>query len=47
MGLFKADFFRSLAIGFALGAVMVFTILSSQGSMSGAVVPQAIAATSE
>jgi hypothetical protein len=27
MGLFTADLYRSLAIGFALGAVIVFSVL--------------------
>ena len=27
MGLFKADFYRSLAVGFALGAGIVFAVL--------------------
>ena len=27
MGLFKADLYRSLALGFALGAVIVFLVL--------------------
>ena len=48
MGLFKADLFRSLAIGFALGAVAVFTMLSNQsGGVASAVVPQALAAPSQ
>ena len=27
MGLFKSDLYRSFAVGFALGAVIVFTVL--------------------
>ena len=47
MGLFKPDFYRSFAIGFALGAVAVFAMLgdSGQGIASG-VVPSAVAAPS-
>lgn len=49
MGLFKPDFFRSFAIGFALGAVVVFgTVSGSSGSVfTGGVVPAAIAAPAE
>lgn len=41
MGLFKADFYRSFAIGFALGAVVVFSML---GDAANPVVTPAIAA---
>lgn len=41
MGLFKADFYRSFAIGFALGAVAVFAML---GEAASPVVPVAVAA---
>lgn len=45
MGLFKPDFYRSFAIGFALGAVVVFTTLSETGSpITDGVVPSAVAA---
>ena len=48
MGLFKPDFYRSFAIGFALGAVVVFATVGSTGSMfTGSVVTPAIAATAE
>jgi len=49
MGLFKPDFFRSFAIGFALGAVVVFaTVSGNSGSVfTGGVVPAAIAAPAE
>jgi hypothetical protein len=49
MGLFKPDFYRSFAIGFALGAVAVFTSLNgSSGSVfAGGLVPSAIAAPAE
>ena len=46
MGLFKPDFFRSLAIGFAVGAVIVFASLGinpGQDIVNG-VVPAAEAA---
>lgn len=41
MKLLQADFYRSFAIGFALGAVVVFTAL---GQSSESMVPSAIAA---
>ncbi|MFA7588664.1 MAG: hypothetical protein WCY11_21165 [Novosphingobium sp.] len=41
MGLFKADFYRSFAIGFALGAVAVFGVVS--GSVNNPLVSAAIA----
>lgn len=41
MRLFKADFYRTFAIGFALGAVMVFTVMDGSND---SVVPSAIAA---
>ena len=45
MGLFKADFYRSFAIGFALGAVVVFTAFPDPAkSIAEGVVPQAVAA---
>lgn len=45
MGLFKADLFRSLAIGFALGAVVVFGALGGNvGSIANGVAPAAEAA---
>ncbi len=34
MGLFKPDFFRSLAIGFAVGAVLVFSMIDSGAGSS-------------
>ena len=43
MGLFKPDFYRSFAIGFALGAVAVFGSLGS--SAMNTMVPQAVAAS--
>ena len=42
MGLFKADLYRALAVGFLLGSLAVF---ASVGGVSSAVAPQAIAAT--
>jgi len=42
MGLFRPDFYRSFAIGFALGAVVVFSALS--GQPGNPVVSEAIAA---
>jgi hypothetical protein len=46
MGLFTPDLFRSLAIGFALGAVVVFATLggSAGSDLAKGVVPTAIAA---
>ena len=45
MGLFKADFYRSFFVGFALGAVIVFSTVGSwTGSIGSDVVPAAIAA---
>ncbi len=41
MKLLQADFYRSFAVGFALGAVVVFTAL---GQNSESMVPSAIAA---
>ena len=41
MGLFKADLYRALAVGFLLGSVAVF---ACAGGPSTNVVPQAIAA---
>ena len=34
MGLFKPDFFRSLAVGFAVGAVIVFSTIGSDAGSS-------------
>lgn len=49
MGLFKPDFFRSFAIGFALGAVVVFgTVSGNSGNVfTGGVVTAAVAAPAE
>ena len=46
MGLFKADLYRSLAIGFALGAVIVFSVLGINPSqnLANGVAPPAEAA---
>ena len=46
MGLFKADLYRSLAVGFALGAVIVFTALGIDPShnLANNVAPPAEAA---
>lgn len=41
MRFLKADFYRTFAIGFALGAVMVFTVMDGSNDT---VVPSAIAA---
>ncbi|MET0587530.1 MAG: hypothetical protein ABWZ75_03325 [Novosphingobium sp.] len=44
----KPNFYRSFAIGFALGAVAVFASVGNNGSLfSGSVVTPAIAATAE
>lgn len=45
MGLFKADFYRSFGIGFALGALIVFGTLG--GTVVNPVVGQAWAAEGE
>ena len=49
MGLFKADLFRSLAIGFVVGAALVFAALggSAGTELAQGVVPSAIAAPSK
>ena len=49
MGLFKPDFYRSFAIGFALGAVVVFGSMGINGSgpFTGAIAPAAVAASVE
>ncbi|MCC6828658.1 MAG: hypothetical protein IT550_10570 [Novosphingobium sp.] len=49
MGLFKADFFRFFALGFAAGAVlMVVTVDRDSGrGLANGVVPAASAATPE
>ena len=46
MGLFKPDFYRSFAIGFAVGAVIVFASLGVNfgQDLVGGVVPAAEAA---
>jgi len=46
MGLFKADFFRFFAMGFAAGAVLIFTTLDSDvgSELAHGVVPIAEAA---
>lgn len=46
MGLFKPDFFRSLALGFAAGAVLVLGTLGigGIGDVANEVVPRASAA---
>lgn len=45
MGLFKPDFYRSFAIGFALGTAVVFASLG--GNTMDSVVPQAVAAPAQ
>lgn len=49
MGLFKPDLYRSLAIGFAVGAVIVFTALGIDPSddLARGVAPAAEAAASQ
>lgn len=46
MGLFKADLYRSFAIGFVLGAVLLATLMSSlrDRPLAGPVIPAATAA---
>jgi hypothetical protein len=47
MGLFKPDFYRAFAIGFAVGAVALFTSLEDgqRSEFAARVVPQAVAAS--
>jgi hypothetical protein len=46
MGLFKPDLYRSFAIGFALGAVVVFGVMGGKiGSIANGVAPAAQAAS--
>ncbi|MBC2664634.1 hypothetical protein H7F51_03765 [Novosphingobium flavum] len=48
MGLFKADFYRSFAAGFVLGALALVAVLGSGDSpLSSNVVPNAVAAPAE
>jgi hypothetical protein len=49
MGLFKRDLYRSFLVGFAIGAVAVYSTLGIGGApdLSGSVVPSAIAAPVE
>lgn len=46
MGLFKPDLFRSLAIGFVLGAVGLVAVMGGD-VMRDSVVPQAVAAPAQ
>ena len=49
MGLFKADLYRSFAIGFAVGALMVLGVVGFEtvGGLSGDIVPAASAAPAQ
>ena len=49
MGLFKPDLYRSLALGFALGAVIVFSVLGIDpgSNLASGVAPPAEAASAE
>lgn len=49
MGLFKPDLYRSLAIGFALGAVIVFSALGidAGSNLAHGVAPPAEAASAQ
>lgn len=48
MGLFKADFYRSLAAGFVLGALALVAVLGTgNAALSSNVVPTAVAAPAE
>jgi hypothetical protein len=46
MGLFKADFYRFFAIGFAAGAMLVLATIGIRGvgEVASSVVPSAVAA---
>ncbi|MFC3175044.1 hypothetical protein ACFOD9_12365 [Novosphingobium bradum] len=46
MGLFRADFFRSLAAGFVLGALGLAAVMGT-GGFTDTVAPPAIAAPAE
>jgi hypothetical protein len=47
MGLFKSDLYRSFAVGFVLGAVLLFAAMDNQerGKWVDKVMPAAVAAT--
>lgn len=47
MGLFKSDFTRAFAFGFAIGAVVLFASLEDgqRGEIAARIVPQAVAAS--
>jgi hypothetical protein len=47
MGLFRADFFRSLAAGFVLGAVAIGAVMGTSGGFSDSVAPPAVAAQAD
>ncbi|MCJ2187114.1 hypothetical protein [Novosphingobium beihaiensis] len=49
MGLFKADFYRFFALGFAGGALLVFGVMShgSHNSLADNIVPPAQAETAQ
>jgi len=44
MGLFKADLYRALALGFLLGSLAAFACAGGEGGSPAGVVPAAIAA---
>jgi len=46
MGLFRADFFRSLAAGFVLGALGIAAVMGT-ASFTDTVAPPAVAAQAE
>lgn len=46
MGLFRADFFRSLAIGFVAGAIGLTAVMGTS-SLTDTVAPPAVAAPAE
>jgi len=47
MGLFRADFFRSLAAGFVLGALGLVAVMGSTGGLTDTVAPPAVAAPAD
>lgn len=47
MGLFRSDFFRSMAAGFVLGALGLAAVMGTSGTFSDTVAPPAVAAPAD